>query len=154
VSLRPVSESWRSDLALRAEPGRYVRPLGLGLAAEVVSGAVLSVVVGIVGFLLLAGYREGEVPAARTLVVAVAGVLVVALAVVVGGLVTATLLRRAGLPGSHARAVGAAWASGAAGGLLVVSGAVSGGSFGQWLGGLVGIGLGAVLVLLVELARS
>src|SRR5205085_2007405 len=69
------ADGWRDDLALQAEPASYVRPLAAGLLAQLVVGLVASVVVGFLGYALVSGYAEGDVPAGRTVAVGVMGVL-------------------------------------------------------------------------------
>lgn len=147
MSARLGGDGWRDDLALRASATEYVRPLAIGLLAQVVAAVVAALLVGFMGYALLAGYAEGEVPAGRVVAVGALGVLSVLVAVLVGGLVTGSRLRDARLPARHARAVAAVWAGGLAVLATVLFGAVGGSSLGQWFEGLLGAVLGAGLVL-------
>ncbi|GAB3592200.1 hypothetical protein GCM10027446_12370 [Angustibacter peucedani] len=145
--MRLDGEGWRDDLALHAEPGEYVRPLAIGALAQLVVGLVAAVVVGFLGYALVSGYAEGDVPAGRTVAVGVLGVVSVVVAVLAGGLVTGTRLRAAGRPARHARAVAAVWSGGLALVVTVLLGAVGGSSLGQWFEGVLGVVLGVGLVL-------
>ncbi len=147
LSGRPDVEAWRHDLTLQAEPGRYLRPLAVGAVAELVVGIAAAVLVGLVGFGLVSGYPEGAVPAGRVVAVGALGVLSVAVAVLAGGLMTARSLRSATLPPAHARAIGTTWSVGLAVLLLVLGAALGSGGVWQLLEGLLGVVLGAVLVL-------
>ncbi len=154
MNARLGGDGWRDDLALRAAPGQYLRPLALGLLVEVGAAAVAALLAGFLGYALVAGYAEGEVPAGRVVAVGVLGVLSVVVAVLAGGLVTASRLRGDGLPARHARAVAAVWAGGLSVLATVLIGTASGSSAGQWLEGLLGAVLGAGLVLLRSPVRD
>ena len=58
-----------------------------------------------------------------------------------------TRLRAAGLPARHARAVSVVWAGGLSLLVTVLLGAVGGSNLGQWAEGVLGVVLGAALVL-------